>query len=47
MSSSETLGDNEKRFLNAALNGRLEEIIELSSQFSNDVKVLYEALIRS
>ena len=27
--------------------GRLEEVIDLSSKFSNDVKVLSRALIRS
>ena len=38
---------HKERFYNAALYGRLEEVIELSSKFSNDVKVLSEALIKS
>ena len=36
-----------ERFNNAAQNGRLEEVIKLSSEFSNDVVVLSWALIES
>ena len=43
MSSSER-SDDRARFNNAALNGQLEEVIKLSSKFSNDVEVLSEAL---
>ena len=46
MSSSERSDDSE-RFNNAAQNGRLEEVIKLSSKFSNDVEVLSKALIES
>ena len=46
MSSSERSDDRE-RFIDAAYDGRLEEVIELSSKFSNDVKELSEALIKS
>ena len=46
MSSSET-SEGEERFIYAARYGRLEEVIELSSKFSIDVKVLSEALIWS
>ena len=46
MSSSERSDDSE-RFIDAAYNGQLEEVIKLSSKFSNDVKVLSEALIWS
>ena len=46
MSSSERSDDSE-RFINAALDGQLEEVIKLSSKFSNDVKVLSKALIES
>ena len=46
MSSSERSDDSE-RFIYAALDGQLEEVIKLSSKFSNDVKVLSRALIRS
>ena len=46
MSSSER-SDDRKRFINAAENGQLKEVIKLSSKFSNDVKVLSEALIKS
>ena len=43
---SKTSGDRE-RFFRAARNGRLKEIIELSSKFKNNVEVLSEALIES
>ena len=43
MSSSER-SDDSGRFFNAAQNGRLEEVIKLSSKNSNDVEVLSEAL---
>ena len=43
MSSSER-SDDRKRFIDAARYGRLEEVIELSSKFSNDVEVLSDAL---
>ena len=43
MSSNERSDDSD---INAALNGQLEEVIELSSKF-NDVKVLSQALIES
>ena len=46
MSSSET-ADDEEKFFDAARNGRLEEVIDLSSKFGNDVNVLSEAFIRS
>ena len=46
MSSSET-SDDRRRFIDAALPGRLEEVIELSSKYSNDVKVLSWAVIES
>ena len=46
MSSSER-SDDRARFIIAAQNGRLEEVIKLSSKFSNDVEVLSEALIWS
>ena len=46
MSFNET-SDDRTRFIDAALYGRLEEVIELSSKFSNDVKVSSQALIRS
>ena len=45
--SSRGRSDDWERFFNAAQNGRLEEVIELSSKFSNDVKVLSKALIES
>ena len=45
MTSSEIIGAR-KRFFDAARNGQLEEVIELSSKFENDVKVLSQALIR-
>ena len=43
MDSSKT-SENEQRFIDAARNGRLKEVIELSSKFSNDVKLVSEAL---
>ena len=46
MSSSERSDDRE-RFIDAAEYGQLEEVIKLSSKFSNDVEVLSEALIWS
>ena len=46
MSSSERSDDSE-RFIDATIYGQLEEVIKLSSKFSNDVEVLSEALIRS
>ena len=46
MSSSEISGDR-KKFIDAAQSGRLEEVIKLSSKFSDDVKVLSEALMWS
>ena len=46
MSSSERSDDRE-RFIYAAQNGQLEEVIKLSSKFSNDVKLLSWALIES
>ena len=45
--SSSKRSDDEKRFIDAVLYGQLEEVIELSNKFSNDVKVLSNALIRS
>ena len=45
--SSRERSDDSERFIYAALNGQLEEVIKLSSEFSNDVEVLSEALIRS
>ena len=46
MSSSDTLDDRE-RIKVAARNGQLEDVIELSTKFSDDVKLLSETLIRS
>ena len=46
MSSNET-PDDEEKFLDAADNCRLSEVIELSSKFKNNVDVLSEALKRS
>ena len=46
MSSSKISVDS-KRFINAARNGQLMEVIELSSTLSNNVKVLSEALRES
>ena len=43
MNSSER-SDDRKRFINAARYGQLEDVIELSSKFSNDVEVLSQAL---
>ena len=45
--SSRKRSNDRKRFIDAARNGQLEEVIKLSSKFSNDVEVLGEALIRS
>ena len=36
-----------EKFMQAALNGHMKDVITLSSKFSNDVEVLSEALIRS
>ena len=46
MSSSETSDDRE-RIKVAACNGQLNAVIELSTKFSDDVKLLSETLIRS
>ena len=46
MSSHET-SDDEEKFFDAARHGRLKEVIEMSSKFSNDVEELSEALIGS
>ena len=46
VSSCEPLTEEEK-FIEAARNGLLEEVIEFSSKFSDDVKILSEALIMS
>ena len=45
--SSRKRSDDRERFINAAENGRLKEVIKLSSKFSNDVEVLSEALMWS
>ena len=45
--SSRERSDDSWRFINAAEHGQLEEVIKLSSKFSNDVKVLSQALIKS
>ena len=45
--SSRERSDGSERFIFAARNGQLEEVIKLSSKFSNDVEVLSVALIRS
>ena len=48
MSSSETPDDRDMdRFVDAADYGRLEEVMKLSSMFSNDAEMLNEALIMS
>ena len=46
MNSNEIARDR-KRLIDAAEHGRLEDIFDLSNKFSNDVKLLSEALIRS
>ena len=45
--SSSKRSDDRKRFIDAAEYGQLEEVVKLSSEFSNDVEVLSEALIWS
>ena len=45
--SSHERSDGSERFFKAAEYGQLEEVIKLSSKFSNDVEVLSEALIES
>ena len=45
--SSRERSDDSWRFINAAEHGQLEEVIKLSSKFSNDVEVLSKALIES
>ena len=49
MSSSETVEDKEskEKIKTAARHGQLNDIIELSTKFTNDVKLLSEILIES